>query len=261
MAASKLKQRIESLYAQLLSAYGPQGWWPLSSRAGARGYDARGYHHGIYGQPRTAEGRFEIVMGAILTQNSAWTNAEAALRRLHDAGFRLPADIRSCPHGRLARLIRSSGYFNQKARKLKEVAALFRTAASLAPRAAPRRDELLSCWGIGPETADSILLYAFHVPTFVVDAYTRRLLSRMGIIEATRRRGTSRIQIRRGTPRIHFGYDDIQRIFIDALPRRHQVFNEYHALIVEHAKQHCRAKPLCGGCPVLVCRYRDSAHA
>lgn len=133
MAASKMKQRVESLYAQLLSAYGPQGWWPLSSRAGERGYDTRGYHHGAYGQPRTAEGRFEIVMGAILTQNSAWTNAEAALRRLREAGLRLPADVRSCPHGRLARLIRSSGYFNQKARKLKEVAALFGMAASLAP--------------------------------------------------------------------------------------------------------------------------------
>lgn len=270
MAASKLKRRIESLYAQLLSAYGPQGWWPLSSRAGERGYDVRGYHHGAYGQPRTAAGRFEIVMGAILTQNSAWTNAEAALRRLRDEGIRLPADIRSFPQGRLARLIRSSGYFNQKARKLKEVAALFRTAASLAPGAAPRREELLSCWGIGPETADSILLYAFQIPSFVVDAYTRRLLIRMGILAGMKRRGTSRIQWRRGTPRIQrrrgtpriqHGYDEIQRIFLEALPRRHEVFNEYHALIVEHAKRHCRAKPLCSGCPVLVCRYRDSARA
>jgi endonuclease-3 related protein len=242
VASAKLNERIGSLYAQLLSAYGPQGWWPLCSRAGERGYDGRGYHHGAYGQPRTAEGRFEIAMGAILTQNSAWTNAEAALFRLRDAGLRLPADIGSCPQGRLARLIRSSGYFNQKARKLKEVAELFRTGASLAHGAAPRREELLSCWGIGPETADSILLYAFHVPVFVVDAYTRRLLSRMGIIRDD-------------------GYDEIQMIFHDALPARHQVFNEYHALIVEHAKRHCRARPLCSGCPVVVCRYRDSARA
>ncbi len=242
MASAKLNERIGALYAQLLAAYGPQGWWPLSSRAGERGYDGRGYHHGAYSQPRTAEGRFEIAMGAILTQNSAWTNAEAALFRLRDSGLRLPADIGSCPQGRLARLIRSSGYFNQKARKLKEVAELFRTAASLAHGAAPRREELLSCWGIGPETADSILLYAFHVPVFVVDAYTRRLLSRMGIIRDD-------------------GYDEIQTIFHDALPARHRVFNEYHALIVEHAKRHCRAKPLCGGCPVVVCRYRDSARA
>ena len=244
MAASKLKRSMEALYAQLLAAYGQQGWWPLSSKAGERGFDARGYHPGVFGQPRTAEGRFEIIMGAILTQNSAWTNAEAALGRLRDAGIRLPVDVRSCPQGRLARLIRSSGYYNQKARKLKEAASLFRAAGSLSPGTAPSREELLSCWGVGPETADSILLYAFRVPTFVVDAYTRRLLARMGIIEAPGRNS----------------YDDIQRIFHEALPPTHQVFNEYHALIVEHAKRHCRAKPLCEGCPVHVCRYRDSAH-
>jgi endonuclease-3 related protein len=243
MAASNLKRRIESLYAQLLSAYGPQGWWPLSSRAGERGYDARGYHHGAYGQPRTAEARFEIVMGAILTQNSAWTNAEAALRRLREAGIRLPAEVRSCPQGRLARLIRSSGYYNQKARKLKEVASLFPTRASVASRVAPRREELLSRWGIGPETADSILLYAFHMPAFVVDTYTRRVLSRIGIIAGA------------------IGYDEIRGIFLEALPLRHQLFNEYHALIVEHAKRHCRTKPLCDGCPVRACRYRDSVYA
>ena len=242
VGASTLRQRIEGLYAQLLSAYGPQGWWPLSSRAGKRGFDARGYHPNAYGHPRTAEGRFEIVTGAILTQNSAWTNAESALDRLRNAGIRLPSDVRSCARGRLARLIRSSGYFNQKARKLKEVAGLFHAAGSLAGGAAPSRGELLSCWGIGPETADSILLYAFHVPSFVVDAYTRRLLGRTGIIGDARQ----------------YGYDDIQRIFHDALPENHELFNEYHALIVEHAKRHCRATPVCSGCPVLVCRYRDS---
>ncbi len=242
-AASKMNRRIQALYAQLLAAYGPQGWWPLSIKAGARGFDARGYHPGTYGHPRTAEGRFEIVMGAILTQNSAWTNAEAALGRLRDAGIRLPADVHSCPHGRLARLIRSSGYYNQKARKLKEVAALFRIEGSLAPGAALPREELLSCWGIGPETADSILLYAFRVPTFVVDAYARRLLNRTGVVAGG----------------LQESYDDIQRIFHGALPNTHRLFNEYHALIVEHAKRHCRASPVCAGCPVVVCRYRDSA--
>ena len=244
VAASKLKRRIEALYTQILSAYGPQGWWPLSSRAGDRGFDARGYHPGVYAQPRTAEGRFEIAMGAILTQGSAWTNAETALVRMRAAGICLPADVYSYPQGRLARLIRSSGYYNQKARKLKEVAALFCTTRSLAAGAAPSREELLSCWGIGPETADSILLYAFRMPFFVVDAYTRRLLGRTGILG-----GASQ-----------HGYHDIQRIFLDALPHTHQLFNEYHALIVEHAKQHCRARPICNGCPVLVCRYRDAAY-
>jgi endonuclease III related protein len=245
VAASKVKRRIEALYAQLLSAYGPQGWWPLPSKAGVSGFDAGGYHPGAYGQPRTAEDRFEMVMGAILTQSSAWRNAEKALVRLREAGIRLPAHIRACPQGRLARLIRSSGYYNQKARKLKAVAALFHSERSPSAGAAPAREKLLSCWGIGPETADSILLYAFRVPIFVVDAYTRRLLGRTGIVE--------------GVPQP--GYDDVQRIFLEALPRTHQLFNEYHALIVEHAKQHCRAKPLCDGCPVIVCRYRASAFA
>ena len=240
-----MKRRIEALYAQLFSAYGPQGWWPLPSRAGERGFNAGGYHPRAYGQPRTAEDMFEIIMGAVLTQSSAWTNAEKALGRLRDAGIRLPADVRSCPQERLARLIRSSGYFNQKARKLRAVAALFHSDGSLAAGGAPSREDLLSCWGVGPETADSILLYAFRLPFFVVDAYTRRLLGRMGLIPAIPRQG----------------YDDIQRIFLDALPRTHKLFNEFHALIVEHAKQHCRAKPLCSGCPVLVCRYRDSARA
>jgi len=245
VAAARVKQPIDALYAQLLSAYGPQGWWPLSSKAGKRGFDARGYHPEVFVHPRTAEDRFEIVMGAILTQNSAWTNAEAALARLHEAGIRLPADVHSCPRGRLARLIRSSGYYNQKARKLKEIAALFRTTGLLAQGAALSREDLLSCWGIGPETADSILLYAFRLPFFVVDAYTRRLLDRTGIVEGAQQRS----------------YDQIQQAFLDALPHTHQLFNEYHALIVEHAKRHCRAKPLCNGCPVLVCRYRDSARA
>jgi endonuclease-3 related protein len=119
--------------------------------------------------PRAAAGRFEVIMGAVLTQNTAWTNADAALSRLLRAGVRLPSDILALPLGRLAVLIRSSGYFNQKAKKLKAVAELFSRPRSLTPAGAPSRDALLSKWGIGPETADSILLYAFHKPVFVVD--------------------------------------------------------------------------------------------
>jgi endonuclease-3 related protein len=203
----------------------------------------RGYHHGDYGQPRTAEGRFEMIMGAILTQNSSWTNAEKAMFRLRRAGIRLPAQIRTCSPDRLAALVRPSGYYNQKARKLKAIASLYPTRDSLALRCRPSRETLLSQWGIGPETADSILLYAYHVPEFVVDAYTKRLLSRVGITAGEE------------------GYGEIQEIFHEALPLRHETFNEYHALIVEHAKRHCRAKPLCKGCPVRVCRYRDSMRA
>jgi endonuclease-3 related protein len=179
-------------------------------------------------------------MGAVLTQNTAWTNAAAALGRLREAGVRMPADIIGLSQRRLAGLVRSSGYFNQKAKKLKVTAALFSFRGALTPSGAPSRDALLSGWGIGPETADSILLYAFHVPVFVVDAYTRRILSRIGSIEG----GES--------------YEEIQAAFHKAIERSHALYNEYHALIVQHAKMHCTARPVCTACPVQRCRWRDS---
>jgi endonuclease III related protein len=241
--APTLTRRLQALYAQLLQAYGPQGWWPTPGRAGARGFTDRGYHPGDYTQPRTPEGRFEIVTGAILTQNTAWTNVEKAFARLQGAGIRRPSDLLAVPTPRLARLIRASGYFNQKARKLKGIAELFSTPRALTLGMAPTRTVLLSQWGVGPETADSILLYAFQVPVFVVDAYTRRLLERIGLAAGAG------------------DYEGIQETFHRSLPRNHQLFNEFHALIVHHAKIHCRARPICNGCPVVRCRYRDAAHA
>jgi endonuclease III related protein len=232
--------RVEGLYQELLAAYGMQGWWPSPNRAGRKGFNARGYHPGDYEHPRSPAGRFEVVLGAILTQNTAWTNAEKALAELRGAGIRLPADVRSCPQRRLARLVRPSGYYNQKARKLKAISALLSQRGALTPRGAPARAALLSQWGVGPETADSILLYAMHVPVFVVDAYTRRFLWRVGIIGGQE------------------AYESVQAIFHDALPPRHALFNEYHALIVAHAKKHCRAAPVCRGCPVHSCHYRHS---
>jgi endonuclease-3 related protein len=176
-------------------------------------------------------------MGAVLTQNTAWLNADAALARLRAAGVRLPSDILAIPMSRLARLVRSSGYFNQKARKLKSIAALFSQARALTPAGAPSREALLSEWGIGPETADSILLYAFHQPVFVIDAYTRRVLSRIGLIEGE-------------------SDEEIQALFHGALERNPALYNEYHALIVQHAKRHCMTRPACASCPVRPCSYR-----
>ncbi len=164
-------------------------------------------------------------MGAVLTQNTAWTNADAALGCLRQAGVRLPSDILALPRGRLARLIRSSGYFNQKARKLRVVAALFSRPRALTAARSPSREALLSEWGIGAETADSILLYAFHKPVFVVDAYTRRVLSRIGLIKGSE------------------SYEDIQALFHDALEKDAALYSEYHALIVQHAKRHCTHAP------------------
>jgi endonuclease-3 related protein len=238
-----LTGQLESLYSRLFHAYGPQGWWPTPSRAGARGFTDQGYHPNDYEQPRAPVGRFEIIVGAILTQNTAWRNVEQALARLRSAGISRPSDLLAVTTSRLADLIRASGYFNQKARKLKGIAALFSSPRSLALRNAPTRSALLSQWGVGPETADSILLYAFRMPVFVVDAYTRRLLDRVGLAAGTK------------------DYDGIQEVFHRSLERRHQLYNEFHALIVHHAKVHCRAKPVCDGCPVHRCRYRDASRA
>ena len=179
-------------------------------------------------------------MGAVLTQNTAWTNAAAALTALGAAGIRLPSHVRALPHARLARLVRSSGYFNEKARKLALVARFFSRRGSLGASAVPARDDLLALWGVGPETADSILLYAFRHPVFVVDAYTRRILARIGLISGRE------------------PYDEIQALFHRSLGRGAPIFNEYHALIVEHAKRHCGVRPACDGCPVTRCRYRDA---
>ncbi len=233
------RERIRALYRQLHEEHGPQGWWPLGGRAGRPSYDEHGYHRGSLQAPLTVADRFEIVMGAVLTQNTAWTNVESALGRLRRARIRLPKDVRAVNRQRLAGLIRPAGYFNQKARKLRLIAAFFSRPGALSGRPPPGRDDLLSLWGIGPETADSILLYAFRVPVFVVDAYTRRLLSRVGVLSGRE------------------GYEEIQGVFHRALGPSATVYNELHALIVAHAKRYCRARPLCRGCPVSPCAWGD----
>jgi endonuclease-3 related protein len=234
------------LHDTLLDAYGPQGWWPLASRAGRRGFDERGYRlpGARYSRaasgpwPRTPAQRFEIALGAVLTQNTAWTNVEKALSSLAAAGVRLPADILALPRPDLALLIRSSGYHNQKSRSLAALAEFLGRPRALHAGCAPRRIELLAVRGVGPETADSILLYAFGEPFFVVDAYTRRLFSRIGLIGGGE------------------GYEEIRSLCEGSLPRDPALYAELHALVVRHAKEHCRARPLCGGCPVSRCRFR-----
>ena len=224
------------LYELLLARYGPQGWWPLPGRAGRPGFDERGYHPGRYGLPAEPQGRFEVAAGAVLTQNTSWRNVEAALAALRGHGLLTAAALQACPLRRLAPLVRSSGYYRQKARKLKELASFW--SARTGTRA-PQRGELLALWGVGPETADSILLYAFHRPFFVVDAYTRRLLERLGW---TRDRES---------------YEELQARFHASLPFRVPLYQELHALIVRHSKEHCRPKPRCRGCPLAgsPCRW------
>ncbi|HNW60626.1 MAG TPA: endonuclease III domain-containing protein [bacterium] len=209
-----------AFYHQLLARYGPQGWWPLLSHPGASSTpnSIRGiYHPGHYDLPSTREQRFEICIGAILTQNTAWRSVEKALINLLQIKALHPEGLDALNETQLKEAIRPSGYFNQKAIKIRSFTAFF---LALEERT-PSREELLALWGIGPETADSMLLYAFKVPTFVVDAYTRRVLSSTGWISGTE------------------SYDSIKNLFEKQLPHDLALFQEYHALFVEHAKQEC----------------------
>ncbi len=205
---------LHSYFDALFAAYGPQHWWPGRTR-------------------------FEIIVGAILTQNTSWTSVERAIRNLRTARLLSPNAIRKAPSAKLAQLLRPSGYFRQKTRTLKSfVKFLFDTydgsLNNLFATPTPHlRDQLLSLRGIGPETADSILLYAGKHPVFVVDAYTRRILERHGLAH----------------PKL--SYHQIRKLFESSLPADHQLFNEFHALIVHTGKHFCRKTiPACSRCPL-----------
>ena len=237
------EKRIKGLYSILLRRYGPQGWWPLRSRritAGAPigssiGFNSGGYHPGI-NDITDPEERFEIAVGTVLTQNTNWNNASAAIDALISSNMLSAEAILSAPHEALAEQIRSSGYYNQKALKLKAVAELFsRNGRS------PGRDELLSVWGVGPETADCIILYAFAEPVFVVDAYTRRILSRFT--------GDDSI--------VNTSYDGLRSAVEAVFYRDVESLREYHALLVLHGKRFCTKLPRCSACPVArACKKR-----
>ncbi|MDT8318292.1 MAG: endonuclease III domain-containing protein [bacterium] len=211
---------LKTVFERLLDFYGPQHWWP-------------------------GETPFEVIVGAVLTQNTNWTNVEKAIANLKRDAVLTPWQINGIEEGRLAELIRPSGYFNIKAGRLKSfISFLFDSFEGdldrmFALEIKPLRHKLLEVKGIGPETADSILLYAGNYPIFVVDAYTKRIFSRIGLIQA------------------EHTYHQVQEFFMDRLESGVQLFNEYHALIVRHAKEHCRTKPLCNGCPLvdLPCRF------
>ena len=202
---------LNRLYHRLLDHHGEQAWWP-------------------------ADSPFEVTVGAILTQNTAWTNVEKALQRLREASALNPQALAGLEHEELAGLIRSSGYYNQKARRLSGFARWYLEQGghrALREREGRElRQQLLALHGIGPETADDMLLYAFDKPFFVIDAYTRRLLQRLGLAEGRE------------------GYEQLQQRFHDALEPDVPRYRQYHALIVQHAKNHCRKRPACAGCPL-----------
>ena len=207
------KNLLHQVYRRLSRAFGPQHWWP-------------------------GETPFEVMVGAILTQNCAWVNVESAIANLKAADLLDPHKLLACPARRLARLIKPSGYFNVKARRLRSFLAWLVSTTdgdiqSLRRLRRPQlREKLLAVPGVGPETADSILLYALGRRVFVVDAYTRRFLSRHGLIQASS------------------SYDEIQEFFEDNLPASIPLYNEYHALIVNLGKDICKPRPLCDACPL-----------
>ena len=216
----------------LLHHFKHQDWWPVDAT----------YHQRNHSDPR-----FEIIIGAILTQNTAWTNVEKALKNLRQHKALTINALLNMDENTLKTLIQPSGFFNQKAHRLH----LFTTylhdhyqddlTVFFARTTKEIRIELLSLHGIGPETADSILLYAGNHPVFVVDAYTKRICTRLPL------------------PIQHDTYDAIQTYFTENLPKQQQitVYKELHALIVELAKNHCRKKPACDHCPLnLRCQKR-----
>jgi endonuclease III related protein len=205
---------LDEYFNSLFTAFGPQHWWPGKTQ-------------------------FEVIAGAILTQNTSWTNVERAITNLRDARMLTPSAIENGELRKLERLIRSSGYFRQKARKLKAFCAFLRSefGGSLkrmfATPTSELRGKLLGVFGIGPETADSILLYGGEHPVFVVDAYTKRILLRHGWTDEQTK------------------YEDVRWLFERQFPGDAKRFNEFHALIVQTGKSFCRTQePVCGACPL-----------
>ena len=219
---NNLHKRLQHCCEALISHYGPQQWWP-------------------------ADTTFEVMVGAILTQNTNWLNVERALAQL-SAVIPIEAEtIAELPTSELAELIRPSGYFNIKARRLQNYCHWFLQQGGEDQLkqldTAELRRRLLSVNGVGPETADDILLYAFERPVFVVDSYTTRLFERLGLIETGMR------------------YEPLRSWVEEGLVEKGDlvtVFNELHATIVVHAKEYCRKNPVCNGCPLVrMCSYEQ----
>jgi endonuclease-3 related protein len=208
-----LSEQLKMIYDLLFVRFGPQHWWP-------------------------GETPFEVIVGAVLTQNTNWGNVEKAIANLKKAKTLTPEKLHSLKPAKLAKLIRPAGYFNIKASRLKNLIGwLFMNyAGKLAKfKTIPThqlRGQLLGVSGVGPETADSILLYALNRPVFVVDAYTKRILSRHHLIK------------------FEAEYEQIRAFFESNLPENTQLFNEYHALLVRTGKEFCKPTPLCADCPL-----------
>ncbi len=206
-------QKLMHMFDLLFAHFGPQNWWP-------------------------GETDLEMMVGAVLTQNTNWKNVERAIANLKSKGFLTVKALCSLPAEVLAREIRPSGYYNIKAKRLKNLIQFIkdRYGEDLSgfsnDETLKLREGLLSVNGVGPETADSILLYAARRPVFVIDAYTHRILNRHGMSED------------------QTTYYELQELFMDHLPEEQELYSEFHALIVQAGKNYCKRKPLCPGCPL-----------
>ena len=209
----RVSKQLIDIYNKLFNRFGPQYWWP--------------------GKTKT-----EIIVGAILTQNTNWENVKKAIANLRQAKMLTFAALRNADHETLAQLIRPSGYYNIKAARLKNFVEFFYEEYGgswkkfQSEPLETLREKILSVNGVGPETADSILLYALDKPVFVIDAFTKRALLEHKMIKKDA------------------GYHDVQKLFMDNLEPDVPFFNEYHALFVRLAKEHCRTRPLCQDCPL-----------
>ena len=207
-----MQQRLMTIFEGLLKAFGPGHWWPGDSP-------------------------LEVMIGAVLTQNTSWRNVEKAIANMKEQGLLDMARLVDIREEELAKIIRPAGYYNVKSKRLKAVIAgfygRFGTIEGAADVPTPElRAHLLSLNGVGPDTADSILLYALERPVFVVDAYTRRFIGNHGLADD------------------NLEYHDVQRLFTKNLPEDLYLFNEYHALIVRLAQQYCKKGPDCAACPL-----------
>ncbi len=206
------RSELLRIYDLLLNAYGKQNWWPVDKE----------YHKSQGTDPRE-----EVVIGAILTQNTSWRNVEKAISNLKENKLLSFKGILSVELEELKALIKPAGYYNQKAKRLKEV--IGRTGSVDGLKSASRK-ELLSIKGIGDETADVLLLYAADRLSFVIDTYTKRIVKRVLGISGS--------------------YDELKTLFEANLPKDLEMYKEFHALMDEHAKRFCRKNPVCGGCPL-----------
>ena len=209
-----MNNRLQAIYTKLYDHFGPQYWWP-------------------------GDTPFEIMIGAVLTQNTNWNNVSRAIDNLNNYNLLSFEALETLPVEVLAQHIRPSGYFNQKAIRLKNLLRLIREThdgnldSFFSESTMDLREKLLSVKGIGPETADCIVLYAARKPIFVVDAYTFRILSRHNLADDG------------------IDYHELQSLFMDSLAEDVALFNEYHALLVKLGKEFCKkSKPLCASCPL-----------